>query len=296
LSEPTPETALPIYTLLCSRDVDRALGCLRSLHISCREPFRHSIIDDGSLTARDAERLHEALNPLEILSREEAEDRVGPKLRGKPNCQHYRKNHAFALKLIDSAMLSDGAFAQCDGDVLFLRPFRGFDRRRSGGEDIVFMKDFTTAYSIGYIDRHFGAGRLRLPQSVNAGFMYAGPGAFDLDFIEWFLGRQEYRMHAWVMEQTAWAALGGRCRPHYFAPDQVAFPWRRSAYRDDWVALHFVAPIRDRLDDLAFLDDLARRAAVHASTVATLRTEPARFTGPLRDLGDRLYRRLRPKV
>jgi hypothetical protein len=296
MSESNADPTLPIYTLLCNRDVNRALRCLKSLHEFCRDSFRHSIIDDGSLTPDDRERLGEVLGPVSIISREEAEDRVGPMLQGKPNCQEYRKKHAFALKLIDTALLADGAFAHCDGDVLFLRAFQGFDRRLIGGEDFVFMKDFTTAYSIGYLDRHFRAAGLRLPQSVNAGFMYAGPGSFDLDFIEWFLGRPEYRVHAWVMEQTAWAALGGRRQLCYFADNQVVFPWKSSTYRDEWVALHFISPIRDRLDDVAFLDDLAHRASVDAPNVRMLRTRPAQFVGPLRDLGERLYRRLQPKV
>ncbi|WP_406696205.1 hypothetical protein V5E97_34975 [Singulisphaera sp. Ch08] len=293
MSEPTNATPLRIYTLLCNRDVDRALGCLSSLHSFCRDPFQQTIIDDGSLMPRDIERLHEAIPALEILSREEVEDQVGPKLQGKVNCQLYRKNHIFALKLIDSAMLSPGAFAQCDGDVLFLRPFQGFDRRPIGGEDVVFMKDSTTAYSISYLNRHFRHGRLRLPQFVNAGFMYADAGVFDLDFIEWFLGREEFRRHAWVMEQTAWAALGGRCRTHYFAPEQVAFPRGNMYFRDDSVCLHFISPLRHHLDDREYTNELTRRSSAHYASLAMLRTEPALYAGPLRDLSGRLYRRLR---
>lgn len=262
MSELTNATSLPIYTLLCSRDIDRALGCLGSLHRFCRDPFRHTIIDDGSLTPRDIERLHEAIQPIEILSREETEDRVGPMLRGKPNCQAYRERQCFALKLFDPAILSPGGFVHCDGDILFLRPFEGLDRRRFGGEDIVFMKDRATVYSVGYRDRHFRSDRVKLPQNVNAGFMYAGPGAFDLDFIEWYFGREEFYRYFPVIEQTAWAALGGRCRPYYFDPVQVAFPRPIKELRDDCVCLHFVSPVRHHLDNQEYIEELKQRAAL----------------------------------
>jgi hypothetical protein len=294
LSELTNETSLPIYTLLCSRHVDKALGCLSSLHRFCRDPFRHTIIDDGSLTPRDIERLHEAIHPLEILSREEADDRIGPQLQNKPNCQAYRKLHSLALKLIDLPLIAPGAFTHCDADILFLRPFQGVDRRRIGGEDIVFMKDIGTAYSISYLDRHFRPHRLRLPQFVNTGLMYVGPGAYDLDFVEWFLGREEFRRHVWVIEQTGWAALGGRCRSHFFVPEQIAFPSKNSASRDGCVCLHFISPLRHLLDNRDYIDDLMRRASAYLESLATLQIEPPLYLGPLRDLTSRLLYRLRP--
>ncbi|QEH35538.1 hypothetical protein OJF2_40900 [Aquisphaera giovannonii] len=293
---PSP-SPLPIFTLLCHRHVEWALCCLRSLHAHLRDPFVHSLQDDGTLTDEDRARLREALGDVSILCREELDDRVAPALRDKPNCRAYRERQAFALKLIDSALLADGAFAQCDGDILFLRPAEGLDRRGlGGGEGFVFMKDNHTAYSVSYRNRHFGKGRIRLPQFVNAGFMYAGPGAYDLDFIEWFLGQDRYLSPTWVVEQTAWAALAGRRPSRYFAPDQVAFPV--PSRRPDparCVALHFAGKTRARLDDRGFLEQLERDARPYQGEVARLETVPTHFVGPVKDFCGRVYGRLSPK-
>ena len=207
----TAETAspLPIYTLLCHSDVERALLCVGSLHARCKEPFRHTVIDDGSLTQADRERLLGTFEGLTILSRAEQDERVVPLLKGRPNCLKYRTEHAFALKLIDPPLMSGGALALCDGDIYFVRDFRGLDLRAEPEKDLVFMRDWTSAYSVPFRKRAFGKKPLPLVQNLNGGLIYSGPSTFDLDFIEWFLGREDFRTEFFLLEQTAWAALGG---------------------------------------------------------------------------------------
>ena len=116
---------LPIYSLLCRADVDRALLCFDTLYRHCRDRFQLMVLDDGSLAASDCDRLLEKFRAMKILSTEEREDLVTPRLRGRPNCLRYRKEHIFSLKLLDGPLLDTGAFALCDGDIYFLRDFGG---------------------------------------------------------------------------------------------------------------------------------------------------------------------------
>src|SRR5690606_35617287 len=209
--------------------------------------------------------------------------------RSRPNCRRYRGDHAMALKLFDAPLLAGGPFASCDSDVLFLRPFRGLDRRGTG-EHFACMKDLATAYSMTFAVRHWGRHRLRLPEAVNAGVLYVGPGVYDLDFVEWLLGVEGFRHYDWVVEQTSWAALGGRVGARHFDPRQVAFPPRRGAsFSEGWVALHYLSMRgRPRLQEPGYLAELGRRAAPLRGEVATLRTRPAASFGPARDLCGRI--------
>lgn len=179
---------LPIYSLLCGADVNRALLCFDTLYRRCRDRFRLTVLDDGSLTASDRDRLLERFGEMKIISEEEREDLVAPRLRGKPNCLRYRKEHVFSLKLVDGPLLDTGAFALCDSDIYFVHDFDGIDRRASATDDLAFMQDWCNGYAISFSRRVLGRRPLRLPERLNAGILYVGPRTYDLDFIEWFLG------------------------------------------------------------------------------------------------------------
>ncbi|WP_165223581.1 hypothetical protein [Aquisphaera insulae] len=282
----------PFFTLTYHRDVKWATGCLRAARTYLRDAFEFFLMEDGTLTADDKARLREELEGVRFLEREELDDRVSPALRGKPHCQAYRARFGQALKLIDVGLLAGGPFAQCDSDILFIRPTEGMDRRGLD-EGIVSMQDTNSAYSVSYRNRHFGGGRIRLPLSFNSGFMFVGKGAFDLDFIEWFLGHDIYQATAWVIEQTAWAALAGRHGARYFAPDQVAFPLFNRPYNPARCAvLHFAGRARVRLDDPDFLEQMRRDALPYQESVTRLETIPVTNAGPWRDLYGRISRRL----
>jgi hypothetical protein len=285
---------LPIYTLLCHSDVERAMICFGSLHARCKDPFRHTVIDDGSLTEADRDRLLGRFDGLTILSRREQDDRVVPLLKGRPNCLKYRTEHAFALKLIDPPLMTGGALALCDGDIYFVRDFEGLDLRAEPDKDLVFMRDWTSAYSVPFLKRAFGKDRLPLVQNLNGGLIYSGPSTFDLDFIEWFLGRDDFRTSVFLLEQTAWAALGGRKRSFYHDPAQVAFPTKARRFSPRLVALHFIRVLRDLLDDPAYMADVERAEKAEPGRVPKLMARPATIDGPMMGSLTRLRRIFSP--
>jgi hypothetical protein len=288
---------LPIYSLLCSTDVDRALLCFDTLYRHCHDQFQLTVLDDGSLTASDRDRLLERFGEMKMLSEEEREDLVAPLLRGRLNCLRYRKEHIFSLKLLDGPLLGTGAFALCDGDIYFVRDFDGIDRRHFASSDITFMYYWCSGYAISFSKRILMRKRLRLPERCNAGLLYVGPTAYDLDFIDWFLGEAALRgagtgNNLFLLEQTAWAALAGRVRSSYFDPKQVAFPTKQQAFSSCLVALHFTRELRRLLDDPSFRAALEKLSKDHEGEVARLESRPAIFDGIVNGTVKRLYRKL----
>jgi hypothetical protein len=288
---------LPIYSLLCSADIERALLCFDTLYRRCRDQFQLTILDDGSLTPRDQERLIETFGKIKILSKEEREDLVAPQLRTKPNCLRFREEQIFSLKLLDGPLLGTGAFALCDGDIYFVREFAGIDRRAIPSDDLVFMHDWCSAYSLSFPRRFLGRPPLRIPEGLNAGILYVGPETYDLDFIEWFLGEDRFRgagtsKELFLLEQTAWAALAGRVRSSYFNPEQVAFATKDSAFSFRLVALHFARQLRQLLDDPSFRATLEQLPEARGEEVAQLESQAATFDGLLSGTIKRLYRKL----
>jgi hypothetical protein len=241
------DRSFAVTTLLGRAQVETALVCLGSLRRYCSEPFRLRVHDDGSLGEEDAARLAEAVGAVELVSRREADERMEELLARHPAARAYRRVNPLALKLLDAALLAEGGrIAFCDGDVLFLRPFSGLFAWPGPAVGAVTMADTQEAYSVRswhlLLDR-----RLRLPRRINTGVLHFRTERYDLDLVEWFLGRPGYlRTPVWV-EQTAWALLAARAGCHVYDPRQVAFPERPARVPPEAVALHFISPRRDLL-------------------------------------------------
>lgn len=259
-------TAISLRTLLGHGQVDTARVCLGSLTRYSRSPFRLIVHDDGSLSQGDLDRLREVLGDFEVVPRSAADERMEVLLARHPAARAFRRTNPLALKVLDVALFESGSTLEfCDSDVLFLRPFDGlFGGRFSGA---VVMGDVQNAYSVRSwqvaLDR-----RLRLPRRVNTGILRFSTAAYDLDLIEWFLGRPEYlRTPVWV-EQTAWALLAYRAGCRLLDERQVAFPERPVHVSPERVALHFINPRRDLLAAyLAVAPDRAAEAPVRIETV-----------------------------
>ena len=258
---------LVVTTLLGRAQTPAARACLGSLRRFMAEPFLLRVHDDGTLREEDLA----LLAPDEVVPRREADGRMEEILAHYPACRAYRRVNPLALKLLDAPLLNEGeSLAFCDGDVLFLRPFSGLFTAEAGA---VMMADLQNAYSVRswhlLLDR-----RLRLPQRINTGVLRFRTALYDLDLVEWFLGRSGYlRTPVWV-EQTAWALLAARAGCRVYDPRQVAFPERPARVSEETVALHFISPRRDLLP--AYLEAVPDRTA---EPPVAIRTEPARRCG-----------------
>jgi hypothetical protein len=239
-----------VSTLLGHAHVGMALLCLGSLLRESVEPLTLQVHDDGTLTAEDLERLAAGLGEPAVVGRREADARVEALLGDRPAARAFRRENPLGLKLLDVPLLAPGReLAYCDSDVLFLRPFSGlFDL--PGGAGALFMCDSQNAYSVRswHLLRE---PRLRLAARVNSGVVGMETRRFNLDLVEWFLGRPEYRFAPVWVEQTVWALLGWPAGCRLLDPARIAFPVAGREPAEGTVALHFVSPRRALLDPIA---------------------------------------------
>jgi hypothetical protein len=215
------------------------------------EPLSLIIHDDGSLTQLDQERLLAKLPNSKILVRAEADQQMMELLHHYPHCRRYRSEHVYGLKLLDIALLSPGDFAYCDSDILFFRPFQNLFVWPDPNTSAIFMQDYTNAYSM--LPWHLlGSKRPKLVSKVNAGLSLFRKAAYELDFIEWFLGQEQFRHKVGWLEQSCWAALGHRVGCRQWHPNQIVLirPWTQLSHQ--LVAGHFVKEVRYRMSE--FID------------------------------------------
>lgn len=288
-----------VATLVCRAHVEMALACLGTLQQHCCDPHTLLLFDDGSLSVEDTSRLEEHLG-ARVVSRVEAEDVVGPLVRSHPAARALRRDdYPPAIKLIDiplymaatsvSAPARRGAYGYTDTDIVFMRPFRGFDRRECG-DTVVMSWNHVDAHSVTFYDRFVGTSRIRLPAHPNAGFMYVGAGVYDLDAVEAFLRQPAYRAPGteWLVEQTAWGALAARAEGQYWNRQQIVIPvGDLEAHLNSAVALHFIHPVRATLSQaLDTLTDLVHETSVRLGTI------PLKFASPWRVVARRGMARL----
>jgi hypothetical protein len=117
------------------------------------------------------------------------------------------------------------------------------------------MQDYVDAYSM--LPWHLlGANKPKLVSKVNAGLSFIRKATCDLDFIEWFLGRDEFRHKVGWLEQTCWAALGHRIGCRLWNPEQVVLVRPSTSLSNQFIAGHFVKDSRYRMGEfLAAIDD-----------------------------------------
>ena len=225
-----------------------AARCLGSLKRQCASPLRFQIHDDGTLTDDDVAVLTEALSPVCIVRRDEADQRMHGLLRRHPHALALRSKLPLALKLFDAVLLgSEEPFAFCDSDVLFLLPVVNPFVLPAQDTHAVFIEDREHSYSMRSWQLAFSP-RVALPDRINTGMICLRRERYDLDLLDWFVGK---RMHAGIptmMEQTAWALLGQRIGCRKFDPRQIRI-MRGHESDDGLVAGHFTARTRHLLDE-----------------------------------------------
>lgn len=243
--------ALPVISsLLGHGNIEMSLQCLASLHRCHRPACGFRLYDDGTLTDADRERLHAALDPVTFVRRSDIDAEIEERLARHPACRAYRREQVYAAKLLDVPLHSDGSFVFCDSDILFLRPFTGFERVRALCPRPVFMQDIWDSYAMRYWEL-LNPFRLRLVQRLNSGVMILDTAHLDLDFLEWFLNRPR-PAHFSHFEQTFWSALIRRDGGKLLAPEQVGYPPSGGqSGAESAVAWHFVGPLRKGFDALA---------------------------------------------
>lgn len=233
-----------IRTLLCHRDVDLAIHCLKSAVQLSAEKVQIVIHEDGSLTGEDREKIEAGLPGTRILSRREADSIMAEKLARHSHARAFRAGSVWGLKLLDVVLAEPGLCFYLDGDIRFFRPFQGLFAAKATHGRCVFLRDTVwQAYSIRpwhLVDRR----RLKVASGINTGLTFCDPAIFDLDFVDWFLAQPDWRViPAWT-EPTCWAALAVRSRGHAISPSQLTNLYPSARVNQNTLGGHFLSAYR----------------------------------------------------
>jgi hypothetical protein len=254
---------LEVHFLVCHKDAKMAGNCLDSLFKYSKDSLKFIIHDDGSLTKEDYGNMLEKGENTKIISRKESDECMEENLRKYPNCYQYRKEHIYALKLLDIAFMSQNDFGYCDSDILFLRPFKNLFNWPDSKISAIFMQDYSSSYSM-LPWTLLGNDKPKLVSKVNAGLIFFRKQNYDLDFIEWFLKNKTFRHKVGWLEQTCWAALGHHVGCRQWNPEQIVLmrPWTEDS--PQLVAGHFVKESRYRMEK--FLS-ISQQNSTHSSPI-----------------------------
>jgi hypothetical protein len=165
-------------------------------------------------------------------------------MRGRyPRLRHAleaRRRLPLILKALDiPSYAGPSQLIYVDSDVLFLRPF-SWPILSTVPTSLVFMRDREQSYSLRSWQKLLSPA-VRLPAFVNTGIVLATPGIVDVEYLDWFVARSRHHGIYSMLEQTFWAALGGRRGCVLLAPDQEM---------STLVAGHFTARSRHLLSKL----------------------------------------------
>lgn len=284
---------ISVRVLICHRDVSLGIHCLSSLLRFCADPISIVLHDDGSLTQDDAKRLQDGLPGTVLVSKEEADDVVRPKLALYPRCAAFRSRSPTGQKMFDIPLMTEGDIALCDTDILFLRPFRGVFAWPDSSADMLFLQDTTDSYCL----RPWQAKPHRLRHRYNAGLMMMRGQQYDLEqvealigFIEDSRGYRENEPYRWFLEQTCWSALAGSRDARMWDGRQMRVIDGNDRYDPELVAGHFVGGVRPLLN---VFEEAAGRAGVDGLPVVSVRSRPAADYTTLNFIQRRVRNRLR---
>lgn len=235
-----------IHALTSRRDWINLLWVLKSYYHHFDEGFKLVIHEDGSLeeSAREALSLH--FPNARLVSRAEADRRVGPLLRELPRARAFRDSNPLALKVFDfEAFLGSERMLLLDSDVLFFSTPRALiDRiedtsykRNSLNRDWRYGYSITPETARDHLD-------FPLAERINSGLGLIHRNTLRREWIESFLGLPGILGHHHRIEQTLYALC---CCRHGFE----FLPEEYDVHMGPWVphhpCRHYTAPIRHRL-------------------------------------------------
>ena len=248
--EPRPakrKSPLNLVTLICKAHIPMALKCLSSLMECCQFEKRLVVYEDGTLSDEDVTLMEERFPGCILVRREEVDDKVARYLTSAPNCRKHRAKNATMLKVIDIPITMTEPFLFWDCDILFFRKFTLGAFTALGRDTFVFMRDAKIAYS-GRPYKLAFKHRLPMPERLNSGVMSIPLHRYDFEYVEWFLGVEDFVEFPSVVEQTIWAAMTQNRDVTFVDPGQVYNAIGEFGVTDETVAIHFPSYYKERLE------------------------------------------------
>ncbi len=239
---------LNLVTLICKAHMPMALKCLSSLVQCCQFEKRLVVYEDGTLSDDDVTLMEEKFSGCTVVRREEVDVKVARFLNSAPNCRKHRAENATMLKVIDIPITMTEPFLFWDCDILFFRKFTLGAFETMGRDTFVFMRDAKIAYS-GRPYKLAFKHRLPMPERLNSGVMSIPLHRYDFEFVEWFLGVEDFVEFPSVVEQTIWAAMTRNRDVSFVHPQQVYNAIGEFGVTSETVAVHFPSHYKERLEE-----------------------------------------------
>jgi hypothetical protein len=237
---------LKVHTMLGHKHVELAAQCLGSLVEFSQEPIHVIAHGDASASEEDKQAFLDRVPSTTFILKKDADGPVNEFLARYPACRHLRDNLVFGLKIFDIQLLGeDENLAYTDCDILFLKPFTNLFKMPPAPEAAgVFMFDPRQAYCLTPMQLLRTRG-LRLANRLNGGLLYFRRAAFDWDLVEWFLKHEQFTIHPYWKEQTAWSALAAHTHCWMWGEKQVRVVTSERDFEDEDLAIaHFVSSFR----------------------------------------------------
>jgi hypothetical protein len=240
---------LILRTMAGRKHVDLAARCLSSIVKYYDQPIHVIVHEDGTIRPEDVAKFQEKVPVSTFVYKKDADPVVNDFMARYPACRKLRDNLVYGLKIFDIQILEEGPeLSYTDCDIIFVRPVSRFFRmpedRSAGG---VFMKNPIQAYCLTPVQLMRNR-KLHLADRLNGGLLHFRRADFDWDLVEWFLTHDEYAIHPYWKEQTAWAVLAAATRSWFWDEDQVRVITKRTELTDQIAVAHYVSSYRQLIE------------------------------------------------
>jgi hypothetical protein len=245
----TDQCGIDVHTMMGHMHIRLGAKCLGSLAKFSQEPVHVIVHEDGSVTEEDKEEFFAQVPNASFVIKRDADAQMNDFLEKYPACKNLRDTLVFGLKIFDIQVLGSGEnLAYTDCDILFLKPFSDlFQMPPDPAAGGVFMRDRIQGYCLRSTQLLLTPG-LKLADRVNGGLLYFRRAAFDWDLVEWFLTHNQFRVHPYWKEQTAWSVLAAATRSWMWSEKQVRVIASEFDFDEDLAVAHFVSNYRSLLD------------------------------------------------
>ena len=237
------DASCEIHALTCERDWVDLIWSLKSLFSVSDVRFRLCIHDDGSLRPEGLAALRHHFPDARVISRGDADKKVGHMLGNHPRCLALRQSNNLSLKVFDflSYLESDRLFL-LDSDILFFRQ-----------PTVLLQRIGDREYTRNTLNRDWGMGYSVEPQNVqdildfpfqshiNSGLGLINKSSYDLNDFERWLQLPGVLGHSHRIEQTL-VALASSKFGHEFLPQEYDVRLERT--KPDEIVKHYTGPIR----------------------------------------------------
>ena len=238
-----------VQSLIGGSQLPFYLRCLKSLIAFCQDQIELQLHTDGSPSQEEKDFIHSELTgtTVTITDPPENSNRVLDYLKGRPNCQKFRKDSIWGMEFFDPifAFPNDPISFYLDADILFLRQFSGLFDRNQVKNGAVFLRDTQwDAYCFRPWQLLIGKSKPQVVKGITTGLVFWDKTVIDWDYLEWFLGEHHlHKIPEWIMP-TAQAVLAHRCEAKTISPRHLINLYPNAQIQEDAFGVHLLGSYR----------------------------------------------------